>query len=366
MRAFAPLFLLLAACSGGPFAAVTYNLGLATGFVPATPDRAPLAIEAITAVEADALCVQEVWAPEHVTQLGQAAATAYPHQLFPQAQPETSDTPACQQGDLDGLLECIDTECSEACDDELIDCVFASCALDFVFLETTCMGCVQAEVGGSLEDIEAACMQGDTRYAYQGAFGTGLLSAHPILESEELVLDSTTNRRGVTHAVLDAPAGEVDVYCTHLTAVFDIIPYPKEEGSWEEEQAEQIETMLDWIVATAGDGPRVLMGDFNTGPEIGDSAAEAEDNYELLAASGLDNAWVESEGACTYCPGNPLNVGDEDDSGRVIDHVFAAGFEGEASGELLFTDEIEVERCGEPFTAALSDHYGLRVTYDEP
>jgi endonuclease/exonuclease/phosphatase family metal-dependent hydrolase len=367
MRA-APLLLpLLAACGGGgPFTAITYNAGLATGFVPATPSRAPLTAEAVAGLEADAICLQEVWTPEHVALFEAAAGGAYPHQLFPAAQPETSGTPACEEGELDGLLECIDTSCSEACDDELIDCVFASCALDFVFLGNSCMGCVQAEVGGSVEEIEGACTAGNTSYAYDGAFGTGIISPHPILESDELVMDSTTNRRGVLHAVLDAPAGEVDVFCTHLTPVFDIIPYPRDEGSWEEEQAAQIEALLAWMDSTGSRELRVLAGDFNTGPEVGDNAAEAEDNWDLLASSGMSVPWVDAAGDCTYCSANPLILGEAGDDNRIIDHVLLSGFEGEASGELVLTEEIEVERCEEPFTAAYSDHYGLRVTVAEP
>ncbi len=363
MRHTLPLLsLALAACSGGPLTVVTYNAGLATGYVPASPERTPLTAEATAGLEADIICLQEVWTPEHIATFDAAADGAFEHRHWPAPQPETSDTPACEEGALDGLLECLDTSCGEVCDDELIDCVFANCALDFVFLDTPCMSCVQAEVGGSIDEVEGACTGGDTRYAYDGAFGTGILSAHPIGEVDELVLDSTTNRRSVLHAVADTPAGDVDVYCTHLTAVFDVIPYPREEGSWEDEQAAQIDDLLAWIDQTASTGLTVLLGDFNTGPEIGDSAAEAEDNWEVLAASGMSAPYVDAEGSCTYCRGNPLNVGDEDDPGKVIDHVFIEGFEGEVSSELVLTDELEVERCGEPYTAAYSDHYGVRVT----
>ncbi len=345
---------------------VTYNAGLAVGFVPASNERAPLTAAAVGELEADIVCLQEVWEPRHVSEFEAAAEARFPHRHFPQALPETSDEPACEEGALDGLVECIDESCSDACDDELIDCVFANCALDFVFLDNACMSCVQAEVGGSVDAVEDACGAGNTHYAYEGAFGTGILSAHPILETEELVLDSTTNRRSVLHAVVDAPPGEVDLYCTHLTAVFDAIPYPRDEGSWEEEQAVQIEDLLDWMAASTTRELEVLMGDFNTGPDLGESAAEAEDNWELLAEAGMQAPYVEAEGSCTYCPANPLNVGDEDDAGRVIDHVFLSGFEGPTTAELLLTEEVEVTRCDEPYTAALSDHYAVKVMVEEP
>jgi endonuclease/exonuclease/phosphatase family metal-dependent hydrolase len=368
MRSVSALLpLLLVACGGGgPLTVVTYNAGLATGYVPASPERTPLTAAAVAGLEADIVCLQEVWTPTHVQAFEDAAAGSFEHRAFPDPQPERTDDAACAEGDLDGLLECLDTSCDGVCDDELIDCVFANCALDFVFLDNACMSCVQAEVGGDVDAVEGACTTGDTRYAYEGAFGTGILSAHPLAETEESVFSSTTNRRSVLHSVADTPAGEVDVYCTHLTAVFDVIPYPRDEGSWEEEQAAQIDDLLAYIDQTASTGLTVLMGDFNTGPEIGDSAAEVEDNWEVLEASGMSAPYVDAEGSCTYCRGNPLNVGDEDDPGKVIDHVFIEGFEGEASAELILTEEIEVERCGEPYTAAYSDHYGVSVTIAEP
>ena len=359
--------ILLAACGGGgPITVVTYNAGLATGYVPASPERTPLTAAAVAELEADIVCLQEVWTPTHIEAFDQAADNSFGERFFPQPMPERTGVPACEPGALDGLLECLDTSCNGVCDDELIDCVFANCALDFVFLDNPCMGCVQAEVGGSLDAVEDACTQGTTSYAYEGAFGTGILSAHPLSGTEEHVFASTTNRRSVLHTVADTPAGNIDVYCTHLTAVFDVIPYPRDEGSWEEEQAAQIDDLLAWIDATASTGLTVLLGDFNTGPELGDSAAEAEDNWDVLAASGMTAPYVDAEGSCTYCPGNPLNMGDEGDAGRVIDHVLIDGFEGQPSAELVLTDELEVERCGEPFTAAYSDHYGVRVTISEP
>ncbi|HHH11764.1 MAG TPA: hypothetical protein ENK23_06805, partial [Sorangium sp.] len=45
--------------------AVSYNVGLAVGFVKAAESRAPLAIEQIAALDADVVCVQEVWLPRH-------------------------------------------------------------------------------------------------------------------------------------------------------------------------------------------------------------------------------------------------------------------------------------------------------------
>jgi endonuclease/exonuclease/phosphatase family metal-dependent hydrolase len=256
----------------------------------------------------------------------------------------------------------MEANCGDSCIDELPACLLASCGLIFLSLDRGCMECAQANVGRPLEDIEATCTTGSTKYSYGGAFGTGILSQHPIEETEELLLDSTTSRRSVLHAVVDAPLGDVDVYCTHLTAVFALIPYPKPTGSWEEEQAGQIADMLDFIDETAETERVVLMGDMNTGPETDDARPEQLANWTELAASGMDTPFIDLDGSCTFCPENAISSVDSDATGKLIDHVMEEGFEGEATAARVLDEEITIESCGEAIPGAHSDHYGVLVT----
>ena len=352
------------AAAGEALTVVTYNAGLAVGFVPGAEDRATQVPDAIAALDADIVCVQEVWTDEHVQGLATAAATAFPHQFFPEASQLTDAAAACTADDLDPLIGCMEGSCDLECLDELIDCMFASCALNFLTLEKGCMECVQANVGGTAQEISDTCTTEHTHYAYGGAFGTGILSAYPLSNTEEHVFDSTTNRRSLLHAVAATPQGDVDVYCTHLTAVFDLIPYPKEEGSWAEEQTAQIEDMVAHIDSNATTGQVVLMGDMNCGPDVGSSVADQEDNWELLAASGMAVPYVDAEGPCTFCPDNPLMGADSDDDPRVIDHVLLEGFDGATTAERVLDEEITTELCGEEIAGAYSDHYGVSVTIE--
>ncbi|MCB9673781.1 MAG: endonuclease/exonuclease/phosphatase family protein [Alphaproteobacteria bacterium] len=360
------LLALLAGC-GNPVPSgtfVTYNAGLAIGFVPGANERTDAVAGAIATLDADVVCLQEVWTPGQVDAVKSAAGTAFPHSFFPDAQQLTEATPACPDGQLDNLLTCANDACSDACVDELPGCVQGGCPFQFIGLPTDCLRCTMANVGGEIADIAAACETQTTEYAYGGSFGTGILSKHPILSTDEHVFASTTNRRSALHAVIDLPSGPQDVYCTHLTAVFSTIPYPRPpgEGSWAEEQTTQIEELRDWIDSTAT-GPVVAMGDFNAGPAVGDIDAEQPANYDLLVG-GYADPYIANDGRCTFCGDNPLvALGGDDRNSEIIDHVLFKGFEEPTytAGRVL-DGGIDTQTCGTDIAGAYSDHYGVSVT----
>ncbi len=361
--------LVLAACTkddtdvegtpGEPVTFATYNGGLAIGFVDGAESRTPQVAAAVAELDADVVCLQEIWTPEQIDAVLTASATNFPHQYNPDAMPsEPGGDPACPDGELDEFMTCIADNCADSCDDELVDCVFANCPVEFLTLEKTCQGCVMANVGGEVQVVADECEAGNAEWAYGGSFGTILLSKLPIAEVEHHVFESTTNRRGVIHATVEGPDNNIDVYCTHLTAVFDVIPYPREEGSWLEEQAVQISELTD----LASEPYTVVLGDVNTGPAIGaDIVAEVSENYQLFVDAGWSDAYTEGEPTCTFCGDNPL-VGGGDSV--LIDHIFTTvpGSWEASAPTRLFDQTIDAETCDETFTAALSDHYGVSVT----
>lgn len=378
-----PLLVLLAACGGGDdgtgngttdsatsptsatpgdYTFVTYNAGLAVGFVPAADHRTPAIGPAVAELDADVVCLQEVWLPEQVNAVAAATSTAFPHQHFPDA--AQSHDALCNAGELDSLLTCMDDAgCADACIDEVDDCLFDNCPIDFLLLPKDCMRCAMANVGSTPDVIADTCQTDPIEYAYGGSYGTGLLSKHPILSTEELVFESTSNRRSALKAVLDTPDGEMAVFCTHLTAVFDVIPYPREEGDWEDEQAVQIGQLNAWTEEATQDHV-VLLGDMNTGPAVGGMGAEVAENWALFAAADWTIPFLDAP-TCTYCADNPLLAGSaDDDASRVIDHVMLRGFSATgATGRVLDQTLAGTESCGTSFDpGALSDHYGVTTT----
>ena len=58
--------------------------------------------------------------------------------------------------------------------------------------------------------------------------------------------------------MVDLPVGPADIYCTHLTAIFALIPYPRDEGSWD--------ALRYW--ATMPDDVHVLLADLPEGEHV--------------------------------------------------------------------------------------------------
>jgi endonuclease/exonuclease/phosphatase family metal-dependent hydrolase len=353
---------------GPSVVAVSYNGGLARGFVEATDARAPLTTAALAELAADILCVQEFWLPEHVAELQTATQAGLPNTVFLPADVGTVGPAACAPGDTDALETCLtDMGCVDVCPDKLVSCALANCT-EFVFgptgLPTTCLGCVQANVGNPIDDVIATCESETTEFAYGGSFGIGLLSHFTVLGEDTLVMDSTTNRRGVVYAQLDTPLGEIHAFCTHLTAVFSDIEYPKPTGSWEEEQAAQIDELIAWAESKAAGGQIMILGDLNTGPAGTGYVAEVPQNFQRFTDAGFSAPYLETAGApCTFCADNPIVAGGSDDSTSVvIDHILTKGFGAAGTGARVLDQGITVDNCGETISSAYSDHYGIRVT----
>ncbi|MFT5455605.1 MAG: endonuclease/exonuclease/phosphatase family metal-dependent hydrolase [Myxococcota bacterium] len=369
MRMFPLALVLVLGCGGGKDADsgknatttatfATYNAGLAISFVTAARARLPHTAEAIGAIDADIVCLQEVWEPDQVAAVA-AAATDFPHQFWPDASQITDPEPGCTPAEIESLSTCLDLSCPDVCPDELVTCFLERCGFTFLGLSATCQSCVMANVGDDPDALLAACEEEEVKFAYGGSYGTGILSKHPLSEPVLEVLESTTNRRGVLHTVADVNGVDVDVYCTHLTANLYPLPYTGTAEDWAAEQGVQVDSMLAYIEATRTSGnPMVLMGDMNNGPATGDAPATLPANWAKLSATGWEIPWV-ATGECTMCADNTLRG--DDAVSYLIDHVLLDGFDVDSS-ERIIDGTTSIENCGEPLDAAYSDHYGVSVT----
>ncbi len=354
-----------------PFNALTvvsYNGGMALGFVPAAEERLPLTTEAVAGITADLICVQEFWTPEQIQALETAVAGPYPHTTFVPDDAGTVGPAACTTADLEDLETCVYANgCDQVCGDELVQCALGNCGTEYNNLPDDCTGCINANIGKPIEDILSACVTESTEYAFGGAFGIGFLSSLPLQDEDRLVFDATTTRRAVLYAKVATPLGEVHAFCTHLNAIYSDVAYPKPTGSWEEEQAAQIADLLAFIDEKAGsDGPVVLMGDMNSGPDGVHYDPDYPDSYELLVGDRFTSPYADNaDSQCTFCQENPLTGTDHDDS-SVIDHVLLDNLSGTAKTERILDQPITVHYCGADNDARYSDHYGVRVTIEQP
>ena len=338
---------------------VTYNAGLARGFVPGADSRQAAIGTALAGVDADVICLQEVWEQDQIDAIAAATAAAFPHSFVPA--PQQSSDAVCLDGQLDGMLECVESFCDGVCTDQLDDCLLENCGFPFAVLPKDCQRCAMANVGSDAAGLVAVCEEAPVEFAYGGSFGTGILSKHPISSVEETVFASTSNRRSLLHAVIDTPEGPLDVYCTHLTAAFDSIPYPRAEGDWIAEQAAQIRLMNDTIDA-AGAERVVLLGDMNTGPAVNGMDGETPENWAIFEEYEWSNPYLDGNPACTYCGDNPL-IGIDDSADRVIDHVMLRGFGAATATRMLDGFDTTASSCDDVIDpSSLSDHYGVSVT----
>ena len=365
------MWMALLACNGGgdgegtstdaaTITFVTYNAGLARGFVPGADSRQDAIADALSAIDVDIVCLQEVWAPDQVASIAAATLAAFPNQYFPD--PQQSSDAICLDGQLDSLLSCYESNCPDVCTDQVDDCLLDHCSLQFGLLAKDCMRCAMANVGSDADQLVQACEVEPVEFAYGGSFGTGILSKFPIKSVDETVFTSTSNRRSVLHAVVEAPSGDLDLYCTHLTAAFDSIPYPRATGNWVEEQAVQIEQMNELILANGGDHI-ALLGDMNSGPAIAGMDGETVENWAIFETYDWAIPYLEQDSpTCTYCGANPL-IGIDDTADRVIDHVMLRGFAGNhVASRILDSFDTTAESCGEVTDpSSLSDHYGVQV-----
>ncbi|RLB50051.1 MAG: hypothetical protein DRI90_24030 [Deltaproteobacteria bacterium] len=347
---------------------VTYNAGLAVGFVPGAAERVSITSEAIAGLTADVICVQEYFLPAQVTALETAAASSYPHTLFLDPDAGTTGPASCTTADLEDLQTCIEANgCDLVCGDDLVTCALGNCGAELSALPDDCYGCIQANIGKPVDEIMSACLSESAEYAYGGGFGVGLLSPVPLEDQDSFVFESTTNRRGVVYAKVSTEIGDVHAFCVHLNAIYSDVEYPKPTGSWEEEQTAQIADLLAFVESKAGsDGQVVLMGDMNCGPAGPNFVADTEASYQLLVAGGLANPYADDPNSqCTFCDENPLTGTDHDDS-VVIDHVLLGNVAGTTTSQRILDDPVMVNYCNEDHEVRYSDHYGVRVTIEQP
>ena len=206
---------------------------------------------------------------------------------------------------------------------------------------------------------------GGTSLAYEGRNGLLLLSLHPLQETSHLVLDSFLLRRAALHAKIRLLGGDVDLFCTHLSAPLAEVDYGGAFGTWEGEQLAQIHQLIGWVDKVAAGESAVLMGDMNCGPANveWEVTASAPENFATFIEAGFRSPYTEEHGHCTWCGrANPLI---RDDPGlRILDHVLFRRFAEEFLRAERILDDVRVETA--EGKVPLSDHYGVRVEFDVP
>lgn len=384
----------------------TLNLGLAGAFIPHETERRAAAPPAVAGLSDEIVCIQEAWRDEDKRAIADAArarfpyALWYPHDLSTRETeiPSTCDvlpvptTPPCTGATVTAAfnrgIDCLKQHCSTVMGSEdgrttSTECAETECLASVLPLLTSgadalrCYGCLAPQLPMStFAELRTACTTNpNAGYAFNGQSGVMILSRYPLSNQEQLVIPGTWNRRVILRATAAVPnAGAVDVYCNHLSPVFDssAFPYtgrygcghPDREG-WATEMQAQARRLVSWVTERTGSGRAVILGDFNTGEaDTANGArveAEALEGYQVLAAGFTVARPAGYVAACTFCPENGLNG--MRTAPVWIDHVFLRNIPASATTALERTfvmPSVTVNPGGQ--LVNLSDHYGLRAT----
>lgn len=385
----------------------TFNVNLSGAYGPYGAERRLPIIDSISDMDADVVCLQEIWLQEDKDEIVRAAESHLPHAVFyehdldtvandPSDQngdvPAPPESPPCDTPELEELLnrtvDCLSEHCStepDGDDDGRLTSVvcgrhscFDSVQPEFMVNEQSlrCYACVATSVPtqtfGDMRDL--CTTEPQAEFTFGGQSGVVVLSRYPIVESVVNVLPSTWSRRVIVSSTIDvAGAGTVDVHCAHLTPLFNapIFPYTGDYGDgattftgWAVENRLHVERLVEWVNDRSRDSRAIVLGSMNVGREhvddsgivVTDEGVESFTIIEENYAFGVAEEYVPS---CTMCPENPI-------TGHVsspvwVDHIFLKNLEPSSvtATERRYTEPV-IDLESQSLTIPLSDHYGLR------
>jgi endonuclease/exonuclease/phosphatase family metal-dependent hydrolase len=354
-----------------PLTLATFNAGLAAADVEYAPERAEPVAEALAAQRVDVLCVQEFWSAADWDRLIEAAGTNLPNVVRRDPLPQCAS--GCLAGETDPVATCAAEPCAGLTGVEYLGCADSHCGAQQV-LSGSCIGCLLGEAtadGGATEtELAERCAippdQSADAYLFDCSYDTGILTSGAVVHQESRPLDSFMVLSTVDHARIATEAGEVDVFCAHLQSEMGF-PYQGDFGSYEAEQAHQIDQLLAFIgEKDDGSRPVVLMGDLNTGPAIPEAGVVGEwpHHYQRFVTAGFANPHAESgDASCSYCPENTFQSDSADP--RLLDHILLKNATTGASCTRFMTETTTIEsKDGDLVETHYSDHFGLQATLE--
>lgn len=333
---------------------------------PFKEERLEASIEYFKTAPLDIVCIQELWDPEERDQFIQELIDVFPYSYFAPQQNETECSQQCSEEETDPLIECLNTSCNNVTEmEEQMECAKENCEKELASLSESCQACISLKNASTiLEGIEECVVQDDfenentknCRFLFDGWSDNLLLSKIPFEETDYLLYENNTVVAWTAlYGKLNTSVFDtVHVFCTHLAA--DILLF-----DFEEQNEAQTRELIDYVSETIEDdteSPVLVIGDFNSGPEVGDSESRFRSYDVILEETEWINLYlVAGNVECTRCRDNPLVVFGRDE---IIDLIWADNFENVCivnSSRFAVEEGIEILGAEIP----LSDHYGVRA-----
>ena len=357
------------------FKLITYNLGLARGYVPLVEERLPHLEKALASSSGDVLCLQEVWAKGDQRRILESLRGYYPYQYTaPIKNMKSKRGPACLWRELFGKdrpVSCLLKNClrSKHTGESIPHCLLRTCysALEGLGEENLeCVSALMAQTGKNpFLALPRVLMGRSGLFAYEGSNGLMLLSKYPLLKASLLDLSplSTLIKRGALVAEIQVKEKRHKVMCTHLAAnLSGRVPYLGVSGGWAEENKAQLAFLLKEALDSAL--PTLLMGDLNCG--LGYQKFSLDPNFEsscrLIESSDFTNHLAESGPECTHCSSNTFNR--MKNKNTFIDHIYVRGASVRSS-QVIFKEQVTVKtKDKDEVLTHLSDHFGVLLELD--
>lgn len=327
---------------------VTFNAGLAGQTIADVDQRAEATATELKRLNADVLCLQEVWSDKHQRFLQRRLASRFPFAYRHPAQPERYKTASCQQPWAALALKwCLLSKCVPR-RISAKNCVVGPCRASFAQLEPRCQLCLAANASTPL-----ACTTAGQRYAFDGSSGLLMFSRKPLDDVRYHRFPSALLRRGV----ISARSGNRRLFCTHLSTPLGSLPYPTDGTSPYPSYAAEREAQLEWLAARPRNGCAIIMGDLNVGPKRPQLAADQPHSFAKLLAEGFRAPWKRPR--CTWCASNPL-AGPPD---RWLDHILVRDCSARSLRYQRILDKpVWIRAADHRRPTRLSDHYGLLLS----
>ncbi len=347
-----------------PQSVVTFNTGLARNYVPFVEERLPAIIKALNSLDAQVVCLQEVWEERDVDAITKGVKQNFPHSFRLDSADSIfardASAPSCSASQLDPLGKCVTEKCATAPDKT--GCVMKECGSHFLTLPGRCRTCLAANVSKELPEILATCTSKGVSMSYDGGNGLVLLSRESFADTNHIFFDSFLMQRVALHGTLPVSGGLLNVFCTHLTTPIAEVDYAGKYATWEAEQSAQVDQLIAFVLEKAGQHPAILLGDLNLGPTNVKNSVEAEfpEHFARFDKAGFASPYTQNEGLCTFCGIAPLGASGP---GKIIDHVLFLNLAGATLNPKRILDGEIVLGDGR---IPLSDHYGIQVDFTLP
>ena len=372
---------------------LTYNVGLAHGYVPYAEERLPLLTQELKKSDADVICFQEVWKDEDRNVIINNLKSKFPYSIAAPSNQQYRKTgwfkgPMCKITDFFGkgkFFSCILETCGGKSGEEKTQCINNDCRPALELLSHNNPHCVESLMASVGQNEYLVLLKLITpllkvpRFLFGGAAGTLLMSKYPLKKTGyiDMTDQATLTNRGALYARIELNKKEHFIGCTHLAAnLITKAPYPADppyvkkdilfKNGWENENYYQMNKILEELNIMAGNNPQYLMGDFNCSiakPKHG-ILSSFERACNMVLNRGYRDLYAEQKTQCTFCVKTNTLLKSSKEKRLILDHIYLknVGELTHATTEIKYTQTHPITVKGRTFEAHLSDHYGVQIT----